>query len=60
MSHIKLRDLATDLKLASNLPTVWKIHRERNYRPLFFSKHFIQEYDSIEVKDFILPESKLK
>ena len=56
LKRIVLRDLATDLKMASHLPIPSKARKERNWAPLFFSKDFVQIHKDIKLEDFILPE----
>ena len=60
LKRINLREIATDLKLAPNLPSLSKRRKERNWAPLFFAQHFVKEHREITLVDFALTDKKLK
>ena len=56
LRRIKLREIATDLKLAPNLPTATKGRNVKTWAPHFFSKDFLKDRDDIKLEDFEMSE----
>ena len=60
LKRINLREIATDLMLAPNLPGLSTKRRERNWALVFFAKDFVKEHTNITLENYELPQKKLK
>jgi len=60
LEKIKPYDLATDLKLASTVPSVPTGRRNKHWSPVFSSAHFLQEHKDISLKEYQLKSKELK
>ncbi len=56
----KLHVIATDLQLAPFVPHEPSKRREKNWKPIFFSKEFVREHQDMILDTYCLGERRLK